>query len=69
VATSPVTTRESAPRAPGLPVAARIAIVAVVGLGVGAATSVLQKYLGSPWDSLANAASPWLTPMFALGVL
>jgi hypothetical protein len=54
---------------PGRPVAARAAAVAVTGLAVGAATSVLQKYLGSPWDSLVNAASPWLAPMFALGPL
>jgi Family of unknown function (DUF6518) len=49
--------------------AVRVATVAVVGLGVGVITSILQKYLNSPWDSLVNAASPWLTPMFFLGVL
>jgi hypothetical protein len=47
----------------------RAAVVAVVGLGVGIATSILQKYLNSPWDSVVNAASPWLTPMFFLGAL
>ena len=45
-----------------------MAAVLVTGLLVGAATSILQKYLGSPWDSLVNAASPWLVPMFAAGV-
>jgi hypothetical protein len=51
------------------PVAARMAAVLLIGLLVGVSTSVLQKYLGSPWDSLVNAASPWLVPMFAAGVL
>src|ERR1700733_5811525 len=46
-----------------------MAAVLVIGLLAGAGTSVLQKYLGSPWDSLANAASPWLVLMFAAGVL
>jgi Family of unknown function (DUF6518) len=50
-------------------VAARMAAVLLIGLLVGVSTSVLQKYLGSPWDSLVNAASPWLVPMFAAGVL
>ncbi|MCW2546667.1 MAG: hypothetical protein JWN96_1127 [Mycobacterium sp.] len=47
----------------------RAAIVLVLGLGVGALTSVLQQYLNQPWLSLVNAASPWLTPMFAMGAL
>jgi hypothetical protein len=47
----------------------RVGLVAVVGLGVGVVTSILQKYLNAPWESLVNAASPWLTPMFVLGVL
>ena len=45
-----------------------MAAVLVIGLLVGAGTSILQKYLGSPWDALVNAASPWLVPMFAAGV-
>jgi hypothetical protein len=45
----------------------RIAVAAIVGLGVGIITSILQTYLNSPWDSVVNAASPWLTPMFFLG--
>jgi Family of unknown function (DUF6518) len=69
VAISPTTTEEATSRVLAVPVAARVAVVAVVGLAVGAATSILQKYLHSPWDSLVNAASPWLTPMFALGML
>jgi hypothetical protein len=58
-------------RGPGgrLARAGRIAAVAVTGLAVGAATSVLQKYLNQPWLSLVNSASPWLAPMFALGAL
>lgn len=45
----------------------RMAAILVVGLGVGIATSLLQPELRAPWLSLANAASPWLTPMFFLG--
>jgi hypothetical protein len=61
--------RSSAERAPGLPLAGRVAAVAIAGLAVGAATSALQKYLNQPWLSLVNSASPWLAPMFALGAL
>jgi hypothetical protein len=61
---------EQAARGPaGAPAAARMAAVLVAGLLVGAGTSILQKYLGSPWDALVNAASPWLVPMFAAGVV
>ncbi len=60
---------EQAARGPAGTGLARMAAVLVVGLLAGAGTSVLQKYLGSPWDSLVNAASPWLVPMFAAGVL
>jgi hypothetical protein len=48
---------------------ARVAIVVMVGLTVGALTSVLQTYLDSPWLSLVNAASPWLAFAFLLGAL
>ena len=41
----------------------------MLGLLAGAGTSILQKYLGSPWGSLVNAASPWLVVMFAAGAL
>ncbi len=41
----------------------------MVGLTVGALTSLLQQYLNAPWLSLVNAVSPWLIPMFALGAL
>jgi hypothetical protein len=41
----------------------------VTGLVIGALTSVLQKYLGAPWGSLVNSASPWLAGMFALGTM
>lgn len=63
----PIVTGESPGRA--APVSARIVAVVVTGLGVGALTSALQKYLDSPWLSLVNSASPWLTPMYFLGVL
>jgi Family of unknown function (DUF6518) len=52
-----------------LPLAVRVAIVFVVGLGVGAITSLLQGRVQFPWLSLVDAASPWLTPMFVLGML
>jgi Family of unknown function (DUF6518) len=48
---------------------ARVALVIAVALAVGALTSVLQTYLNSPWLSLVNAASPWLTFAFLLGAL
>jgi hypothetical protein len=44
-------------------------VVAAVGLGVGIATMVLQTSLDAPWASLVNAASPWLAPAFAVGVM
>jgi hypothetical protein len=50
------------------PLAARIVTVLVLGLLASAVTSILQKYLGSPWGSLVNAASPWLAVMFAAGL-
>ena len=59
--------REATENRPGWPAAARVGLVAVTGLAAGAATSILQKYLDSPWDSLVNAASPWLAVMFAAG--
>jgi hypothetical protein len=61
--------REAADRSRARPLAVRVVAVAVTGLAVGAATSVLQKYLNQPWLSLVNSASPWLAPMFALGPL
>jgi hypothetical protein len=48
---------------------AGLAIVLIVGLGVGAATSILQARLSSPWLSLVNAASPWLAPAFVVGTM
>jgi uncharacterized protein DUF6518 len=49
--------------------AACAAVVAGVGLAVGAATSVLQAYASPPWLSLVNSASPWLAGMFVTGPL
>ena len=49
--------------------AVRFAAAVVIGTLVGALTSILQKYLDAPWASLVNAASPWLTPAFAVGAL
>lgn len=47
----------------------RMVAVIACGVGVGIPTSLLQPELSAPWFSLANAASPWLTPMFFLGAL
>jgi Family of unknown function (DUF6518) len=44
-----------------------LVLALVVGLAVGALTSILQKYLDSPWLALVNSASPWLAPAFAVG--
>jgi hypothetical protein len=38
--------------------AVRVLVAVVAGLLTGALTSLLQKYLGSPWESLVNSASP-----------
>ena len=66
----PQAVSEQAARGPArAPAAARMAAVLVIALLAGAATSILQEYLGSPWGSLVNAASPWLVPMFAAGAL
>ncbi|HEY1479302.1 MAG TPA: DUF6518 family protein [Gaiellales bacterium] len=59
---------ERAPRAPVSPAACG-ALVLLLGLGVGVATSLLQARLGTPWAGLANAASPWITPAFVAGTL
>jgi hypothetical protein len=48
---------------------ASVAIVVTIGLAVGALTSVLQTHLDSPWLSLVNAASPWMTFAFVLGAM
>ena len=52
-----------------VPAVVRLGGAVVLGLVMGAVTSVLQKYLDLPWLSLVNAASPWLAPAFAVGVL
>ncbi|MEV5750140.1 DUF6518 family protein [Actinoallomurus sp. NPDC052308] len=47
----------------------RILAAPAIGIVMGAVTDVLQKYLDLPWNSLVNAASPWLAPAFAVGAL
>ena len=39
------------------------------GLAVGVLTSLAQTVLDGPWNSLANAVSPWLTTAFVVGAL
>lgn len=63
-----ITEAESGTETPA-PLSVRLGTVVVAGLVMGAVTSVLQKYLNSPWLSLVNAASPWLAPAFAVGTL
>lgn len=45
----------------------RLAIGALIGLAIGTATSYGQEDLGNHWQSLANAASPWLLGAFLAG--
>jgi hypothetical protein len=47
----------------------RVSAVLLLGVGTGAATSLLQTDLDFPWLALVNAASPWLTVMFVAGAL
>jgi hypothetical protein len=51
------------------PFAVRLTVALVLGLGVGALTSVLQAHLDTPWLSLVNSASPWLVPAFVVGTM
>ena len=46
-----------------------IALALAGGLMWGGATSGLQTVLSGPWSALANAASPWVLPAFAVGAL
>lgn len=50
-------------------VVSRAVMVAAIGLAVGIGTSYGQTYFASPWSSLVNAASPWLSVMFAAGAM
>jgi Family of unknown function (DUF6518) len=64
-----VADEKAEPRAAAPFLAVRVLTAAAAGLAAGAVTSLLQKYLGAPWLSLVNSASPWLTVMFAAGAL
>jgi hypothetical protein len=64
-----VADEKAEPRAAVPSLAVRVLVAAAAGLATGAVTSLLQKYLGSPWLSLVNSASPWLAVMFAAGAL
>ncbi|MGH3166244.1 MAG: DUF6518 family protein [Trebonia sp.] len=46
-----------------------LGVALVLGGFVGVATDLLQGYLNSPWLSLVNSASPWLTTAFAVGIV
>jgi Family of unknown function (DUF6518) len=59
----------SSPRSANERAILRLIATVTVGLAVGVATSMLQKYLDRPWASLANSASPWLAAMFAVGAI
>ena len=43
-------------------------LLASAGLLVGVATSFAQQWLDTPWDGLANAASPWLAVAWLVGL-
>lgn len=45
----------------------RPGLLPLVGVLVGALTSYAQQWLDSPWASLANSASPWLTVAWVVG--
>uniref|UniRef100_UPI0034DEA87D DUF6518 family protein n=1 Tax=Modestobacter roseus TaxID=1181884 RepID=UPI0034DEA87D len=53
----------------GLGTAAALGVAVLVGLLWGAATSLLQTVLPSPFAGLANAVAPWVAPAFAVGAL
>jgi len=44
-------------------------VAVVLGVVVGALTSVFQAYLDFPWLALVNAVSPWVTTAFVAGAL
>ena len=48
---------------------AALVMALVLGTAVGVLTSDLQAHLNGSWESLANAASPWLAPAFAVGAM
>jgi hypothetical protein len=41
----------------------------LIGVAIGAATSVGQAHLSLPWSSLVNSASPWLLGGFVAGAI
>lgn len=43
-------------------------LLAATGLLVGVATSYAQQWLDTPWDGLANSASPWLAIAWLVGL-
>jgi hypothetical protein len=62
-----LTSRFGQPRT--APFVVRLAAVLVLGLAIGALTSVLQAHLNTPWLALVNSASPWLVPAFVVGAM
>ena len=46
---------------------ARVIVVAVVGIGLGVVTQILQSVLPTGWSQAANAISPWLLVAFLVG--
>jgi hypothetical protein len=47
----------------------RLAIGALIGLVIGAATSFAQAGLNGTWQALSNSASPWLLGAFIAGAV
>lgn len=52
-----------------VPLAARLAAGALIGLAIGTATSFAQTSLDGAWQALANSASPWLLGAFVAGAI
>ena len=53
----------------GVGFATGVVLALVLGVAVGALTSLLQRHLDYPWLALVNATSPWLTTAFVAGAL
>jgi hypothetical protein len=61
-----VNTREEAE---GWALVLNFAIAALIGVGIGTATSFAQADLNGTWQALSNSASPWLLGAFVAGAI
>jgi hypothetical protein len=51
------------------PAVVRFGVAILIGVAIGALTSVGQAHLDLPWSALVNSASPWLFGAFVAGAL